>query len=122
VQRHHPTGKVDVPAATAAARGDRSPECILQAVARQRRINAGLRHRAGEIPRVDRRSAELVTDVARSAGHAGSIVVVVAVPTADVPEASARAALTIPLAPLAVAAAPPGLGGGCDEHRPKDAP
>jgi hypothetical protein len=40
---------VDVPPARAAALGDRGAQRILQSSAFKRRIDAGLRHRAGEI-------------------------------------------------------------------------
>ena len=53
IERHHPAGMVDVPPAIAAAGGDRRAQRILQGAAFERRIDAGMRNRAGEIPGED---------------------------------------------------------------------
>jgi hypothetical protein len=53
VQGHHPAREVDVPPAIAAPDGDHRAQRILERTAFSRRIDAGIRHRAGEIPGED---------------------------------------------------------------------
>jgi hypothetical protein len=59
MERHHPARVVDGPGARAAAGGDRAPEGILEATAFSRRIDSGMRNRAGEIRGEDRTIARV---------------------------------------------------------------